>query len=213
MKTVYVEALKNIDITFQDGDRIALIGHNGAGKSTLLKLLAHIYEPTKGTMECQGEIASLLDMAAGMNVEATAKENVYFRCLMLGFKKRKNETHCKDILDFTGLGDYFYMPVRTYSSGMMVRLAFALATCVTPEIFLVDEVFGAGDKDFVGRAEQRMERLLKTSSIVVFASHNTTLIEKFCNKALWLENGSVKLFGDLNEVVENYQRTTQKTLM
>lgn len=203
-EVVYVDALKEIQLSFQPGDRVGLIGHNGAGKSTLLKLIAQIYEPTVGRVETVGSIGSLFDLTSGMNTEATAEENVYLRGMLLGKSKKEIKENIGAVIEFTELAEYFYMPIRTYSSGMLVRLAFSLATVEAPDILLVDEVFGAGDQAFVQKAKKRMTDLFEASHIVVFASHNIDLLKQFCNKAVWLDNGAVRAYGDIASTVEQY---------
>lgn len=203
-KHVVVKALRDINLSFQHGDRIGLVGHNGAGKSTMLKLLATIYEPTQGDMNIEGKVSSLLDFMQGIEGELTGNENIRLRGTLLGLSRQQIEEKVDEITEFTGLGDYLKMPTRTYSSGMMVRLAFAISATIHPEILLIDEVFGAGDVNFMEKAKQKMVSLLDRSSIVVMATHSDDLIRKFCNKALMLEGGTVKYFGDVETTLALY---------
>lgn len=206
-KHVIVNALKNISLTFSDGDRIGLIGHNGSGKSTFLRLLASIYEPTTGDMLIQGNTSTLLNIMHGIEAEFTGYENIVTRGTILGLSRKDIDQRIPQIAELSGLGDYLNMPIRTYSSGMQVRLAFAISTSIKPDILLIDEVFGAGDADFMHRARQKMVELLRESSIVVMATHANDLIQEFCNKALLLEQGGVKFFGDVNEALKIYQQS------
>jgi len=203
-KKIVVRSLNNISLQIQNGDRVGLIGHNGAGKSTFLRTLAGIYEPSAGEIETMGKVSSMLDLMHGIEAESTGFENIYMRGLLLGLTKREIKQKTDEIAEFSSLGDYLYMPVRTYSSGMMVRLAFAISACIQPDILLIDEVLGAGDADFLEKARQRMLSLMHNSRIVVFASHSAELIEEFCNKVLVLNAGSVEYFGSLTNVPDKY---------
>ncbi|MBV9575806.1 MAG: ABC transporter ATP-binding protein [Gammaproteobacteria bacterium] len=203
---VIVNALKNISLSFRDGDRIGLIGHNGSGKSTLLRLLAKIYEPSSGNIIIDGDISPLLNLAYGIEAEFTGRENIFSRGTILGLSRDEIKNKMAEITEFTGLGDYLSMPIRTYSSGMFVRLAFAISTSTQPDILLIDEIFGAGDSEFMHKARQRMVSLLQQSSIVIMASHADSLIKEFCNKALLLEGGRIKYFGDVDQALALYYK-------
>lgn len=202
---IVVNALNNITVSFEHGDQIALLGHNGAGKSTFLKLLANIYEPTHGHIKIEGHVAALLNVMQGIETELTGYENIIFRGTLMGLTRKELNEQIQSISDLTGLGDYLSMPVRTYSSGMMVRLAFAISTSIKPDILLIDEVFGVGDADFMKKAREKMTSLVHNSSIVVMATHSTELLTEFCNKGLLLEGGKVKYFGTVKEALEIYQ--------
>lgn len=202
---VVVNALKDLSFVFKDGDRIALIGHNGSGKSTLLRLLAQIYEPTSGSLKIDGYISPMLDITQGIESEFTGNENIVIRGTVLGLTSQQIKEKIQEISEFSGLGDYLAMPIRTYSSGMMVRLAFAISTSIKPDILLIDEIFGAGDANFMQKARQKMITLLQQSSIVVLASHSDDLIKEFCNKALLLESGRIKYFGAIEEALAIYR--------
>lgn len=203
---VVIEALRNISLELKLGDRLALIGHNGAGKTTLLRVLAGVYEPVSGYIDVQGRVAPLFDIGVGIDPEATGYENIHLRGTLLGIPKRKLEEQAQEIEDFAELGDYMDMPVRTYSSGMMLRLAFGISTCVTPEILLMDEYLGVGDAKFMHKAEERMERLIAGAGIMVLASHSKELVQRMCNRALWLDGGTVRGFGPASELLEEYLR-------
>jgi ABC-type polysaccharide/polyol phosphate transport system ATPase subunit len=201
---IVVSALNEITVSLKHGDRVGLVGHNGSGKSTLLRVLATIYEPTRGNINIQGNISPMLDLTQGIESEFTGYENITQRGTLLGMSKTQIAKQIDEISELTGLGDYLSMPIRTYSSGMLVRLAFAISTTIQPEILLIDEIFGAGDASFFKTARKKMTDLLDHSSIVVMASHADELIEEFCNKVLLLEGGHVKFFGDTQTALEIY---------
>ena len=201
---IVVNAINDVSLTFNHGDRIGLIGHNGAGKSTMLRLLAGVYEPTQGEIAVKGHISPMLDMMQGIEAEFTGYENIFLRGTLLGLTKKEITAHAEAIATLTGLGDYLSMPTRTYSSGMMVRLAFAISASIKPEILLIDEIFGAGDADFMKVAKKKMIDLLDQSSIVVMANHSDEIIHEFCNKALLLEGGRIKYFGSVKEALTLY---------
>ncbi len=203
---IVVNALKDITMTLHHSDRLGLIGHNGAGKSTLLRLLAGIYEPTSGDMRTEGRISPMLEIMHGIETEFTGYENIMQRGILLGLSRVEIKAKIQEIADFTGLGDYLFMPMRTYSSGMMVRLAFSISASIKPEILLIDEIFNAGDADFLEKARGRMISLLNQSSIVVIATHSDNLIKEFCNKVLLLEGGQIKYLGDSEEGLRLYHQ-------
>jgi ABC-type polysaccharide/polyol phosphate transport system ATPase subunit len=196
---VVVRSISSISMEIQHGDRVGLIGHNGAGKSTFLRLLAGIYEPSHGEIYIDGKVSSMLDLTFGIEGECTGYENIYNRGLLLGLSRAEIQKKLSEIAEFSSLGDYLNMPVRTYSAGMMVRLAFAISASIEPDILLIDEVFGAGDADFTEKARAKMISLLNNSRIVVFASHSTPLIKEFCNKVLVLNAGQLEYFGSISE--------------
>jgi lipopolysaccharide transport system ATP-binding protein len=201
---VLVKALTNLSFQFRDGDRVALLGHNGAGKSTLLRALAGVYAPTGGTAEIAGEVGSLIDISLGINPEATGRENVFIRGQLLGLSKQEIATKYEEIVDFAELGDFMEMPVRTYSSGMHLRLAFAVSTVVRPEILLMDEWLSVGDADFQNKAEARLRDLVSETKILAIATHSRELVESVCNRAIWLEHGEIKMDGPMPEVSSAY---------
>lgn len=203
-KHVVVNALKNVTLSLKEGDRVGLIGHNGSGKSTFLRLLARIYEPSDGRILVDGNVSPMLDISQGIEAEFTGIENITTRGTLLGLTRQQIREKTAEIAEFSGLGDYLNMPIRTYSSGMRVRLAFSISTSIKPDILLIDEVFGAGDSDFMTRARQKMISLLEQSSIVVLATHSDDLIKEFCNKALLLDGGKVKYFGDVQHALDLY---------
>lgn len=201
---VVVRALDQLSFELNHGDRVALIGRNGAGKSTLLRVLAKIYEPNEGVIKFDGKISPLLDLMLGLNPESTGYENIILRGLLLGLSRKEVMKKIDEIATFTELGDYLAVPMRTYSSGMQLRLAFGVATCIHPEILLMDEIIGVGDATFMAKAKQRLNDLVEQSSVVVLASHDETVVKKICNKALLLDGGRVKYFGPVDEALAIY---------
>jgi ABC-type polysaccharide/polyol phosphate transport system ATPase subunit len=201
---ITVNALANINLSLREGDRLAVIGHNGAGKSTLLKVLARIYEPTGGQAVIEGRISSLLDITMGMDPDATGYENIVMRGALLGRPRSEVLAEVPQIEDFTGLGDYLDLPIRTYSTGMMVRLAFAISTNGSPDILIMDEMVGAADAAFAAKAQARINDYVSSSKIVVFASHDPNMLLKFCNKGILLQGGSIIAEGPLDMVLDRY---------
>ena len=202
---VTVTALEDVSFSLRDGDRLGIVGHNGAGKTTLLRALAGIYEPTRGSVLCRGQIAPLFDITLGMDPDATGYENISIRGLFLGMSAQEIEAHSQDIVDFSELGPYMHMPIRTYSTGMRVRLAFAIATAIRPDILLLDEMIGAGDARFFERAERRLGEFLNRAQILVLASHSNAIIRKLCNKALLLHHGKVVGLDSVDEILKAYE--------
>jgi len=203
---VVIQALENLTLSIEDGDRIGLVGHNGSGKSTLLRLLAGVYAPTAGTIEIEGKISSLLSPGLGMDMEDTGFENIVNIGVMLGLSVKEIQSQRDEIAAFTELGEYLALPVRTYSSGMMLRLAFAAVTVIDPDILLLDEGLGAGDARFADRAQARVNELMGRARILVIASHSEGMIADLCNKALLLEQGRMVAFGDVASVFDTYRR-------
>lgn len=201
---VVIRALDKLSFNLQDGDRVGLLGHNGAGKSTLLRALSRVYAPTSGEAIIEGEVGSLIDISLGINPEATGRENIFIRGALLGFSKQEIESHLDEVIEFSELGDFIEMPVRTYSSGMHLRLAFAVSTVVRPEILLMDEWLSVGDENFKLKAEARLAELVDATKILVIASHSRELIESSCNRAIWLEHGQIKMDGSASEVCSAY---------
>jgi lipopolysaccharide transport system ATP-binding protein len=185
-----VKALNNITLDLRDGDRLGVMGPNGAGKSTLLRTLAGVYLPTSGTIEVKGRVASLIDISLGMEGEATGFENIRMRGIMMGLSLKQIKSMEDEIAEFSGLGDFLHLPIRTYSSGMHMRLGFAVSTAVEADIILMDEWLSVGDSDFIRKAEKRLENFIGRSSILVIASHSEDLIQKTTNQILRLENAS-----------------------
>ncbi|MGB3439964.1 MAG: ABC transporter ATP-binding protein [Actinophytocola sp.] len=204
-KVPIIEALHDITLSLKEGDRIGLVGHNGAGKSTLLRLLAGIYEPTRGSSRIVGKVAPVFDLGVGMDPEISGLENIMIRGLFLGMTRKQMEKRVDDITEFTELGDYLQMPLRTYSTGMRVRLALGVVTSIDPEILILDEGIGAVDAAFLAKARTRLVDLVKRSGMLVFASHQDDLLFELCNTAIWMDEGHMKQHGSLREVLTAYK--------
>lgn len=186
-------ALDKLNFELKDGERVGLVGHNGSGKTTLLRVLSGIYSPTGGSINIQGRTASLLDVSTGVDPDATGFENIYLRGIMNGFKPKAIKAKVEEIADFTELGEYLNLPVRTYSSGMMLRLSFAISTSIDADILIMDEWLSVGDADFRDKAAKRLKGLVDKASILVIASHNPELIESVCTRKIQLEHGHIVL--------------------
>ena len=199
-----VQSLTDINLKINSKERVGLIGCNGAGKSTLLRVLAKVYEPTEGAAQIVGYVGSLIGISLGIDSEATGVENIFMRAALLGIPKKVVEEKLDDLIAFAELDDFINMPVRTYSSGMHMRLAFAVSTMISPEILLMDEWLSVGDKKFNEKAEKRLTSLIENSNILVIASHSRALIENCCTRVVWLENGRIKMDGDPKEVCRMY---------
>lgn len=205
-KSKYTEfcALKNINLEIAHGDRIGIVGHNGAGKSTLLKTICGIYCATEGVVEVNGRIAPLLEIGAGFNIELSGRENIYLNGAILGYSKAMLKSIEPEIIEFTGLAEFIDTPVKYYSTGMYMRLAFAIATAVHPDILILDELFAGGDAEFIDKALARMHEFIDKSSIMVFVSHQPDLLRRLCNRVIWIDHGSIVADGEPDVVINNY---------
>ncbi len=199
-----VKALEHIDLVVEQGERVGIIGHNGAGKSTMLKLLAGIYPPTSGTRRVSGRVSSLFDISLGFEPDANGWDNIRFRSYLQGETPRSVHAHLQAIADFSELGEFLDMPVRYYSSGMLVRLAFSVATAIEPEILIIDEVLSAGDCSFQAKAQQRMHTLISHAQAVVVVSHDLASLKKTCSRFLWLDHGRIRMSGPAGDVIPAY---------
>jgi ABC-2 type transport system ATP-binding protein/lipopolysaccharide transport system ATP-binding protein len=199
---VTVGALRGVDLYLAAGDRLALVGHNGAGKSTLLRVLSGAYEPSRGSVAIRGKVSSLLDMTLGMDVELTGRENIVPRGAILGLTFREIDALTPAIEEFAELGGFIDLPMRTYSTGMALRLAFGVSTAVQPDVLLLDELITFGDGAFARKAEARMQQLVEKSRILVLASHSPDMLRRYCNKAVLMREGQIVLEGGLDEVLE-----------
>jgi len=205
----YVEALKDISFNFISGDRVGIIGSNGAGKTTLLKMLAGVYHPTIGEVKKSGRVVSMLDIHLGMDEEFSGIENIFLRGYYLGYSTNEIKIKVKEIISFSELDDYINLPIRTYSSGMRLRLAFSISTSFDAEILLMDENILAGDASFISKAKHRLESYLHKSDILFLASHSDDVIRSYCNKAIWMQSGKIMYIGDINEAINLYHKVTE----
>ena len=201
---IVVSALHDISLDIKQGDRLGLVGHNGAGKTTLLRVMSGIYPPTGGTVEFSGRVALIFDISLGMEMDATGYENIHMMGRLLGLTNIEITATIPDIEDFTELGDYLSLPVRTYSSGMLMRLAFAIATATPADVVLIDEALGAGDAVFYEKTQERLDNFLSQTSLLVLTTHSERLMRRFCTSAVLLHNGKIELVGDLDEVYAKY---------
>jgi ABC-2 type transport system ATP-binding protein len=200
-----IEALQDVSLSLNEGDRVGLVGHNGAGKSTLLRLLSGIYEPTRGAARVVGKVAPVFDLGIGMDPEISGYENIMIRGLFLGMTRKQMEKRVDDIAEFTELGDYLAMPLRTYSTGMRVRLALGVVTTIDPEILILDEGIGAVDAAFLNKARDRLVDLVRRSGMLVFASHADDLLLELCTSAIWMDEGRMRMQGSLRDVITAYK--------
>ena len=199
-----VSVLREVSFVLKSGERLGLIGRNGAGKTTLLRAMADIYEPVGGRVRLEGSIGTLLDASLGMNMELTGRENIRLYGLHAGLSKTEISHIDRDVQDFADLGSYMDMPVKTYSSGMTVRLAFGLATAVKPQILLMDEWFLAGDGAFMNKAQERLEAMVQHADILVISTHQPDVMRKWCTRVIWLEDGRIRMDGTPDEVLDVY---------
>lgn len=205
LKERFFVALDDVSFNVERGDVVGVVGRNGAGKSTLLKIVSGIQKPTEGKVTLGGRVVPMLELGAGFDMELTGKENVYLNGAVLGYSKEFLDRKYNEILEFSELGNFINMPVRNYSSGMVARLAFSIASMVEPEILIVDEVLSVGDENFQKKSKNRMVELMGGGTTVLFVSHNIDQIEEICNKAVWLDHGHVVMTGPSKEVCEKYR--------
>ena len=204
-----VRALQDVSLSFRDGDRVGILGGNGAGKSTLLRLLAGIYSPTRGRRTVHGRISSLFELGLGFEMEASGRQNIRYRGYLQGETPRSIRAKMQEIAEFSELGRFLDIPVRFYSAGMMVRLAFSIATTIRPEILLVDEVLGAGDLAFQTKARRRLHEMIARAKIMVVVSHDLPTLAALCDQGVWLDRGRVRLVGPMSDVIDTYKEYVQ----
>ncbi len=209
--TIEVQALDGINLTVNEGDRLGIIGHNGAGKSSLLRLLAGVYPPTAGRRQVKGHICSLFDISLGFEQDASGWDNIFYRGYLQGETPRTIRSKVQPIADFSELGEFLDMPVRYYSSGMKVRLAFSIATAIEPEILIIDEVLSAGDMAFQSKARERMQSLMSSARAVIVVSHDLPTLKLMCDRVLWLDHGKMHLLGPAASVIEAYSEQSKAT--
>lgn len=201
---VYVNALNNLSLTITDGQRVGIIGHNGAGKTTLLRLISGIYAPTQGKITVCGNVNSLIDFTLGMDPDVSGIKNIIFRLVFMGLTLRQAKQAIDEIVDFSGLAEFIHLPVRTYSTGMFLRLAFAISTYIPPDILILDEIIGAGDEAFKEKVLQRLDDLFAKSRIVVLSSHDMAAIKRYCDSTILMNKGSIVANGRTDEVLAFY---------
>ena len=196
--------LKNINLDIKKGETVALIGTNGSGKSTLLKLMTKIIYPTKGSITVEGKLTSLLELGAGFHPDFTGRENIYFNAAIFGLTKQEIDRRLNEIIEFSELGDFIDNPVRTYSSGMYMRLAFSVAINVDADILLIDEILAVGDQHFQDKCFAKLKELKESDKTIVIVTHSLDQVKKLCNRAIWIKDGSVEMDGNPKEVVDKY---------
>ncbi len=206
-KKEYREVLKKINLTINKGETIALIGTNGSGKSTLLKLMTKIIYPSKGKIYTNGKLTSLLELGAGFHPDFTGRENIYFNASIFGLNKKQIDSRLNDIIEFSELGEFIDTPVRTYSSGMYMRLAFSVAINVDADILLIDEILAVGDQHFQDKCFAKLMELKKSNKTIVIVSHSLQQVKNLCDRAVWIYNGEIKKDGDTNKVIDEYLQT------
>ena len=199
-------ALQNINLEVKAGESLALIGVNGSGKSTLLKVIAGVMEPTRGTVQVRGSIAPMIELGAGFDMELTARENIFLNGAVLGHDEKFMAEHFDSIIDFAELRDFVDVPVKNFSSGMVARLGFAIATEVPADLLIVDEVLAVGDFRFQEKCRERMQQMLSGGTTLLFVSHSADQVRELCKKALWLEHGKIKAYGPADEVCKEYEK-------
>lgn len=197
-------ALEHVSFQVKRGETLGLIGHNGAGKSTMLKVISGILKPTQGSVTCHGNIVPMLELGSGFDFDLTGRENIFLNGAILGYSKEFLEEKYAEIVEFSELGQFIEMPIRNYSSGMLARLAFSIATVVKPEILIVDEILSVGDANFQEKSRKRMMEMMGGGTTVLFVSHSLEQIREMCSKVVWLEHGRVKMFGPAQEVCDAY---------
>ncbi len=201
-----VHAIKRMNLTIHDGERLAIIGHNGAGKSTFLRMVSGIYHPTGGKLTVDGRVSGMFEFATGFEMEQNGWDNIYLRGLMLGETPTEIKSKMLEIAEFSELGDFLNMPVKYYSSGMLIRLAFSVSTAIDPDILLLDEALAAGDAAFIQKAQKRMQDLMQKSKILVLVTHGMPTAVELCNRCIWLDRGEIAMDGDPREVTKAYER-------
>lgn len=203
------QVLKNINLDIKKGETVALIGTNGSGKSTLLKLMTKILYPNKGTLETHGKLTSLLELGAGFHPDFTGRENIYFNAAIFGLTRQEIDKRINEIIEFSELGDFIDNPVRTYSSGMYMRLAFSIAINVDAEILLIDEILAVGDQHFQDKCFAKLKEMKESEKTIVIVTHSLGQVRELCNRAIWIYNGEVRMDGTPNEVVDEYLKVCQ----
>jgi ABC-type polysaccharide/polyol phosphate transport system ATPase subunit len=204
--TAQVQALKNINLEIKEGRRLGIVGHNGAGKTTLLRVLSGAYTPTSGTVAIKGKIHALTDFSLGMEPNSSGLKNIIFRLVFMGYTFKQARDAIDEIVEFSELGDFIHLPVSTYSTGMFMRLAFAISTHFMPDILILDEIIGAGDEDFKKKCRTRLNTLFQQSRVVVLSTHDMTALKEYCDTAILMKRGEIVGMGNPEEIIEMYQQ-------
>lgn len=199
-------ALEHVSFTVKKGETLGLIGRNGAGKSTLLKVISGILKPTEGSVVCHGNVVPMLELGSGFDVDLNGRENIFLNGAILGYSEEYLKSKYEEIVDFSELGQFIEVPIRNYSSGMLARLAFSVASVVNPEILIVDEILSVGDAGFQEKSRKRMLELMGGGTTVLFVSHSLEQIREMCDRVVWLEHGQMKMLGKADEVADVYER-------
>jgi len=207
VNNINFKALNNFSLEINNGERVGIIGHNGAGKSTLLKTICKIYEPELGSVITKGSIAPLLEIGAGFHPEYSGRENILLNWSLLGHDQNTITQYEKKIIDFAGIREFIDTPVKYYSTGMYLRLGFSIATAINPDILIMDEMFAGGDADFNLKASKRLNELINSAGIMIFVSHDLSLIQKFCDKVIWIDKGRIKASGKTSDILKFYKKT------
>lgn len=208
----FIQALQSVAFTIGAGERVGVIGPNGAGKTTLLKVIAGIYPPQTGQVQVRGHVSPIFEFATGFEMDDTGWENIRTRALLLGMSWSEIAEKIEEIASFSELGEFLDIPVRHYSSGMLLRLAFATSTAVDPEILLLDEVMAAGDEAFIKSARARMDDIMERANIVIFATHNLAVLPRFCARTLWLDHGALMMDGPSPRVIDAYRSSVNRSI-
>lgn len=199
-------ALDDVSLSIREGETVAIVGRNGAGKSTLLKVISKVLKPTRGRLVVTGRVSPILELGTGFDLELTGRENIFLNALLLGFSRREVESRVDEIIEFSGLHDFIRSPIRTYSSGMLARLGFAVATGWRPDVLILDEVLAVGDARFQGRCEERLREFRKAGTALLLVSHDAAAVRANCSRAIWLERGELRADGPVDDVIERYSR-------
>lgn len=209
LKVDKFQSLNDVSFSVNKGEVFGVIGKNGAGKSTLLKVISGILKPSNGSVKVHGTIAPLLELGSGFDSDLTGYENIFLNGSILGYSKQFLEENYQKIVDFSELGDFIYSPIRTYSSGMMMRLAFSIAAVIVPDVLIVDEILAVGDAAFQKKSKQRMKELMSGGTTVLFVSHDLEQIRTMCDRVVWLENGKVRALGEADEICSQYKKESE----